>query len=392
MRSWSKRGWMLVCCLGVAVLCASTALAATLRWSIQSGTGKGLHNAVLVGVSCGSPHSCSAVGESVAKAGAATPVAEQWSGKAWKVQRAAVPSGSQSTELFDVSCFLPARCTATGRYLNKSRVTVSLAERWNGKKWAIQRTANVAGAGRNTLRGVSCPSNNWCMAVGAYKFPKSGFRILAERWNGHSWSVQKPPNPSAGPFGSELITVSCTSSRACFGVGDAVDNTGHVRGLVEHWNGKKWTIQSVPLPAGAFRSQLVGVDCAATSTCEAVGYYAQTATTGQVGFSETWDGHHWTMQTMPKPAGAQQALPLDVACASATACTAVGEVLNAHSTELTLAENYDGTKWQTQSTPNPRGAKLSLFNAASCLSATNCEAVGGFTSATGSLPLAERYS
>jgi hypothetical protein len=382
---------MLVGCLMVAVLCASTALAAGLHWSIQSGTSSGLRNAQLVGVSCGSPRSCFAVGVSAPTASVQAPVAERWSGKNWSVQRAAVPAGTKSTQLFDVSCSSSSRCTATGRYANSAHVTVSLAERWNGKKWAIQRTPNVGGGARNSLRGVSCPSNNWCMAVGAYKGRTTGFRVLAERWNGHSWSLQKPPSPSTGPFGSELITVACTSTRACIGVGDAVDNTGHVKALAERWNGQKWTVQSVPLPAGAFRSQLAGVDCSAPTACEAVGYYAPTSTSGQSGFSETWDGHSWKLRTMPSPAGAQQTLPLDVDCTSTTDCTAVGQVVNANGAEVTLAEKSDGTAWQVQSTPAPRGSRLSLFNAVAC-TAAGCEAVGGSTSASGSVPLAERYS
>jgi hypothetical protein len=389
MGRWSKRGWSLVCCLMVAVLGTGTALAAGLHWSIQSGTT--VRNAQLVGVSCAAPRSCFAVGVAAPSASVQTPVAERWSGNRWSVQHAPVPAGSKSTYLFDVSCSSTSRCTATGRYANPSHVTVSLAERWNGKKWAIQRTPNVGGGARNSLRGVSCPSNNWCMAVGAYKGRTSGFRVLAERWNGHSWSLQKPPSPSTGPFGSELITVSCTSPRACTGVGDAVDNAGHVKALIERWNGHNWTVQNIPLPAGAFRSQLAGVDCATASACEAVGYYALSVTAGESGFSESWDGHSWTLRTMPTPAGAQQALPLDVDCASANGCTAVGQVINAHGTELTLAETYDGTAWQVQSTPNPRGARLALFNAVACPLTTSCEAVGGSTSASGSGPLAERY-
>jgi hypothetical protein len=45
MGRWSKRGWLLVCCVMVAVLGTGTALAAGLHWSIQSGTSGGLHNA-----------------------------------------------------------------------------------------------------------------------------------------------------------------------------------------------------------------------------------------------------------------------------------------------------------------------------------------------------------
>jgi len=230
------------------------------------------------------------------------------------------------------------------------------------------------------------------MAVGAYKGTKTGFKTLAGRWNGHSWAVQKPPNPATGPFGTELITVSCTSPRACVGVGDFVDNTGHVKGLAERWNGKKWTVQHLTLPSGAFLSKLGGVECAGPTACEAVGYYSLSATGGLSGFAEKWNGHSWTLQTIPSPTGAQQALPIDVACTSATDCTLVGESINAHGAEVTLAEKYNGTTWQIQSTPTPHGARLSLFNAAACTSATSCEAVGGSTTAAGSQPLAERYS
>jgi hypothetical protein len=81
-----------------------------------------------------------------------------------------------------------------------------------------------------------------------------------------------------------------------------------------------------------------------------------------------------------------------VSCTSGTDCTLVGEAINAHGAEVTLAEKYDGTTWQVQPTPNPHGASLSSFNAASCTSPTSCEAVGGSGSAASQLPLAERYS
>jgi len=392
MGRWSKRGWLLVCCVMTAVLGTGTALAAGLHWSIQSGTGSGLHNAQLVGVSCGSAKSCFAVGVSAPGGGVQAPVAERFNGKRWSVQRAANPAGTKSSQLFDVSCSSTSRCTATGRYTNSAKVTVGLVERWNGKKWAIQRTPNVGGAIRNSLRGVSCPTDNWCMAVGAYKGRTTGFRVLAERWNGHSWALQKPPNPATGPFGTELITVSCTSSRACVGVGDFVDNSGHVKGLIERWNGKNWAVQQIPLPAGAFLSKLGGVECGGPSSCEAVGYYSLSSTGGLIGFAEGFNGHSWSLQTVPGPAGSQQFLPIDVSCTSATDCKMVGESLNAQGVEVTLAEKFNGTAWQVQSTPNPHGASLSLFNAVSCTLATSCEAVGGAGSAAAQLPLAERYS
>ena len=391
MSRWVKPGRLLVGCVAVAVLFASTALAAGLHWSIQSGTTTGLRNAQLVGVSCGSARSCFAVGVSVNSRKFQGPLAERWRGKSWSVQRTAIPAGAQSAELFDIACSSSTKCTATGRYTNASKLTLALSERWNGSKWVIQRTRNAAGANRSTLRGVSCPSNNWCMAVGASKGHNSGFRTLAERWNGRSWSIQRTPNPSTGPFGNELITVSCGSTRSCIAVGDIVDNSGHVKGLVARWNGRSWSAQNVPLPAGAFFSKIVGVSCAGPSACEAVGYYSLSPSGGALGFAESWNGTGWQLQTIPAPAGAQQTLPIDVECSSSADCTAVGEVINGRGTEVTLAEQWNGTAWQVQSTPNPRGAALSLFNATSCTSGASCVAVGSSGSSTRQLPLAERY-
>jgi hypothetical protein len=392
MLSWSKRGWMLVCCLTVAVLGASTALAATLHWSIQNGTANGSRNAQLTGVDCTSTRSCLAVGVTLDKRGFHGPLAERWRGKRWTVLSPPVPRGAKSAQLFDVSCASSTRCMAAGRYTTASGLTTTFSESWNGKKWAIPRTPTPAGTRRSSLRGISCPSKSSCVTVGAFADNKS-FKTLAERWNGRAWSIQKTPNPAASA-NSELVTVSCTSSRACIAVGDFVDRTtGTVKALAELWNGQTWAIQELPLPSGSLRSQLVGVSCAGPSTCEAIGYYTN-STGASVGFAEGWSGSRWTMQTTAAPAGATQVAMIDVACTSGTGCTAVGQAINRRGTETTLAETWDGTTWRLQGTPTPRGATRSLFNAVACRLSTSCVAVGGSGTKNGSLlvPLAERSS
>jgi hypothetical protein len=59
--------------------------------------------------------------------------------------------------------------------------------------------------------------------------------------------------------------VTCLSAARCTAVG-----TSH--GLVENWNGTRWTRQSVPRPAGTMWPYgLNAVSCTGASTCEAVG-------------------------------------------------------------------------------------------------------------------------
>ena len=56
-----------------------------------------------------------------------------------------------------------------------------------------------------------------CVAVGTVR---SGSGMLAERWNGRSWAVMNLARP-AGATSAGLTGVSCTSGLAC----TAVDGT-----------------------------------------------------------------------------------------------------------------------------------------------------------------------
>ena len=69
-----------------------------------------------------------------------------------------------------------------------------LAEAWNGTKWRILNTKTPLGSTGDVLRGVSCSSSTSCMAVGDYIGP-STFLTLAEVWNGTKWAIKKTPNP-----------------------------------------------------------------------------------------------------------------------------------------------------------------------------------------------------
>ena len=79
--------------------------------------------------------------------------------------------------------------------------------------------------GGGALSGVSCTSGSACIAVGSFG---PGYGPLAERWNGSSWSLQRPPDP-ADDYGFD--GVSCASSRHCIAVG------GGDEPLAERWDG-----------------------------------------------------------------------------------------------------------------------------------------------------------
>ena len=276
----------------------------------------------------------------------------------WRVQAVPKPSGSVLARLFSVSCPARGNCTAVGFSSAKPITTggSTVVEHWNGTSWAIQRTPNTTG--RQILLSVSCPSVTSCTAVGRGRAP------LAEHWDGTKWAIEPVPFP-AGSSNAQPHAVSCASSTSCTAVGLYYEpQNDNELPLAEHWNGTSWTVQQIPLPAGAYEADLTGVACPGATQCVAVGHYND-LTTGGVPFAAWWNGTGWTVQAMSGPATGD---PNAVSCTSQAACTAVG-----NGTEPLVAWRWNGTTWTSQTVPSTVPTELT---GVSCPSATSCTAVG----------------
>src|SRR5690242_12727777 len=199
----------------------------------------------------------------------AAPVPAARAAAAWRIQPTPNPRTIKQGRLNAVSCSSPGACTAVGDFVNVPG-TGTLVERWNGTSWSIQASANPAGAFTSVLFGVSCPAATFCVAVGNYQNRAGRHAIMAEAWNGSSWSVMPAP-PPAGARRSFLNGVSCTSATACTAVGSYQTRSGGHVTLVERWNGTTWSRQPTPNPATPPRSALAAVSCTSASACTAVG-------------------------------------------------------------------------------------------------------------------------
>ena len=170
------------------------------------------HDASLAAVSCVSATSCTAVGYSITPSEGTQGLAEQWNGTGWKIQRVpAVPGGI--VYLDGVSCTGTSACMAVGVQSQSSGGDIPIAEHRRGGKWST--LAPPAPTTDSHLVSVWCTHASYCTAVGVYA--TSRFYTLAERWNGQAWAVQKTPET-----GSELTSVDCVpsvSSGGCTAVG-----------------------------------------------------------------------------------------------------------------------------------------------------------------------------
>ena len=359
-------------------------------WSIVPAVSpSGSAATALTAVSCPSAGFCVAVGTWSNSAGQSHPLAERWQGGRWSTLAIVNPVTSQRTVLSGVACTSTTACIAVG-YFSNPAYTVTLAERWDGHHWAVQRTANVLNPTSpvwGVLNGIWCLSATSCTAVGYYDTSVVQ-RTLAELWNGMTWSIQPTPNLPGKPANG-LNAVTCRAANQCMAGGNYLTGNGSGGPLAEAWNGRTWTITPTPAPAGARYSYLYGVACPSAGVCLAVGYSA-TGNTSRT-LAEQWNGRTWSIKSASPPAGSAQSQLTGIWCRSARVCTAVGSTTGAVSAR-TLAQTWTGSAWSITPTPNPAVPLVSGLYGVSCPTLNNCVAVGFYTNTSVTGPLTELWN
>ena len=320
---------------------------------------------------------CFAVGDGINNADST--LVENWNGSIWTAQSTPSPSGAYDEQLDAISCASTTMCMAVGQYLNSSSgPQVTLAEEWNGARWAFLSPPNPS-TGGTTLEGVSCSSPTTCIAVGWYLGPYGNDSYtLAEFWNGSKWERQVDRQPP-GPVSNQLSAISCTSFRHCIAVGQH----GYGVALIENWNGTAWSVVGDPKSAGLTQgSDLQSISCASSSNCTAVGTWTPKESEALAMY---WNGSNWVVQNTAVLRNSFDSDLTGVSCASTEQCTAVGAKPSGTSGDsVTLAEGWNGSKWIVEPTANP-GTSMAFLGVSCFLSAT-CTAVGYYDNST----LAER--
>jgi hypothetical protein len=351
-------------------------------WQVQPTPNPAMPNGVLYADSCTSSSACTAVGDYENTAGTELTLAERWNGATWRIQATPDLPGAVWTELSSVSCTSAHACAAAGYYVNRSGLILTLAEQWNGTRWAVRTTPNPRASRGSALFAISCRSASACTAVGAAVSSTGQMVTLAERWAGRRWVIEPTINP-AGADASQLLAVSCSAAGACTAVGSSVTSTGVQVTLAERWNGVSWTSQQSAVPAGAVTAGLSGISCPAANLCTAVGQYADASFPGRtMVLAEAWNGTSWQIQPAPSPAPPQQEATSGsgltaVSCASPSLCTAAGYYTAVTGTKA-LAERWNGTSWSIQPTPSPARSRGGGLAAVSCPSPTDCVAAGSY--------------
>jgi hypothetical protein len=139
-------------------------------WSIRSPKAPKGFSYELASISCPTSTLCVAVGLSTLASAPGLPVkkrqplAELWDGHTWRAQRLPNPAGSLDV-LDSVSCPSPKSCTALGQSTGSS--SAPFAEHWNGRTWRRQEIAILPQITDPGFIGISCTTSRTCTAVGA---------------------------------------------------------------------------------------------------------------------------------------------------------------------------------------------------------------------------------
>ena len=361
---------------------ARSASAAAPRWTVVP-TAAGAAYGDLAAVSCPAPTACVAVGTQDSS-GTGVKLIERWNGTKWVVQLSPTPAGARSSSLSAVKCTSSSFCVAVGQY-STSTVTKTLALRWSSNRWTLLSTPNP-NAAVSVLSGLACTSTSNCFAVGAY-FTSSGTiggeRTLVERWDGKKWAIVPSPNV-ADAFDSGLVGAACASSTDCSAVGSSHTETRNDT-LVEHWNGAAWSIVASPDPPNSSDNELAGVTCPATGACIAVG------SSDHGTLAERWNGTSWSLAPSKNPVGATGAALASISCPAVTRCTGAGVVFKSNQQQR-LVEVFTPQGASVVGVPVPSNTKRSNLSGVSCATTTSCFAVGDYSRGPSRRPLLLHYS
>jgi hypothetical protein len=225
----------------------------------------------LLSVSCGGTASCWAVGTAI------PPFLEHWNGHTWTdVTSTRLGAGATPER---VACASATDCWLSGLRSNGSQGAGTLIGHWTGGAWTAVRTP-TSGISADSLLGISCRATA-CMAVGSH-----GDGTLAQRRNDSAWAVTP-----TGTVQAALYAVSCVSPGSCMAVGGTDEGNGKV--FTERWIGARWHVQQAPSPTGAENSSLVGIACVSKADCWGVGAYLVAA--GSRSLIEHWNGRAWSI-------------------------------------------------------------------------------------------------
>ena len=238
-------------------------------------------------------------------------------------------------------------------------------------KWSVSPSPN-GGTNFNYLNAVvaSSPTNAWAVGDFTSNNGSPTQQTLVEHWNGKNWSIVNSPNPNADGF-SGLYGVTVVSADDVWAVGASgyISSDSTFQTLTEHWNGTIWSV--VPSPNAGNRINGLSAVAHVPNSHQlwAVGDETDTSTKLERTLIEYWNGNTWSIVPSPNIAAVNNLLN-GVAALSANNIWAIGSTYDtAGGSSQTLIQHWNGIVWSVIASPNP--TQRTILNAITRIPYTN---------------------
>ena len=308
------------------------------------------------------------------------------------------------TNITAAACPGSLRCVAVGTNPTFTGATTAFIATEVGEVWrpimAPLPSDAITQNPSSRLDSVSCPTVNWCMAIGSY-YTATSVQILVEIGHGSTWAPSSPGLSYGATFSSsslacagvgdclladsgrflvftsgawqpmgvpiaadvynpELSSVACPTPGACViaGIGEALDASLHP--LVVWQTASGWSALLLPQPpqlAPSFTPTVTALSCATATVCAFAGGYS--TPTGPQSFVASGSAGTWAVSEIALPADAAsnpQPAVSGVACTAPLTCLVAGSYTSAGNEEKGFGSAGFGAQWTLQVLPVPPDA------------------------------------
>jgi hypothetical protein len=322
-------------------------------WTVRQAQLLGTNDNSLGAIAGSSPTDVWAVGNYLPDAAnsnqdATLTFAEHYDGKTWTVVR--TPNAGPNFNSFYGLAAAGGQAWAVGMRLNAQFEDRALVEAWNGHQWSIADTPQP-GSVRDMLFGAAALPRTDVWVVGDEEGKNHIFETLAEHYDGTKWTVTRTPDP--GTSGNHLYAVYAASRNDVWAVGQRLDGRTPDQALVEHWDGDRWSV--VSLPASVSKDVLLdGVTATSDGQVYVVGEANSPAGGGRPLIEHFAPGHGWHVEHLPAvPGGANWANLYGVAIAGGSVWAAGTYVDPVTDNNNALVLREAGGSWAVAGAPNP---------------------------------------
>jgi hypothetical protein len=314
--------------------------------------------------------------------------------RAW--QAVASPNvGDGENILWAVTASAPDDAWAVGKYDVPGAGSRTLTERWDGSSWRTVPSPNRGlGSWLDGTDGTS-PTDVWAVGTAlAIPGDEAGARTLIEHWNGRRWTVTPSPNKGIGARGNGFLRgVAAISPGDVWAVGSYLAGVelANLRPLIEHWDGDVW--RAVPTPRTGEWTELKAVSASGPNDVWVVGGHDVRVgdAISQRAVTLHWNGSTWRQARTPLPGDPLSPFILDdVVTLSPSNAWAVGTVSDRSHRSVVM--HWNGTAWKIVPSVNP-SAQYQSFAGVTAVSPREVWAVGSYWDATAARmrPLVERW-